>query len=197
MSLIQAATLMSIVSSVDSENTVGESKLQKPQNFSRHVKIFDHEIAVDTSSLILIRRATHSIHHAGEMALPGGIVEPTDVDLRATALREAYEEIGLLHHQVNVVGSLSEVHTMATPFVVTPFVGLVSAPVRFTMQTNEVAEIVSLPLPNLLDDNNYKTEIIFTKHGSLSTRVLKYKDYVIWGATLRMLNNFVDALEWP
>lgn len=84
---------------------------------------------------------------------------------------------------------------MATPFVVTPFVGLVSAPIRFTIQTDEVAEIVPLPLPNLLDDNNYKTEIISTKHGSLSTRVLKYKNYIIWGATLRMLSHFVDALE--
>src|SRR5204863_166262 len=96
-------------------------------------------LAVDGEpSLLFTRRSNLLPHHQGQIAFPGGGHDPEDPDLAATALREAHEEIGLDPADVRLLGPLDDLETVATRFVITPFVGVVPHPYDFRPSPDEV-----------------------------------------------------------
>ncbi|MDD2860636.1 MAG: CoA pyrophosphatase [Acidiphilium sp.] len=134
----------------------------------------------------LTRRATGLAHHAGQVALPGGTVDPCDASPEAAALREAWEEIGLDPATVDLLGRLDEFAT-GTGFHITPVIGLIRGAPRFVASPGEVAAIFPLPLADLLDPALPEWRR-GTWHGD--TRefpVWPHPDHVIWGATAWIL----------
>lgn len=146
--------------------------------------------------LLLTKRADHLGEHAGQMSFPGGGEEPSDADLRATALREAEEEIGLPPEEVDVVGRLDDIRTV-TEYSVRPFVARVPD-VDFTPDEREVAEVVVLSVADLTDLDNYESERRdHPYYGDIRLHFFRVGGYTVWGATGRILVQLLElATDW-
>jgi len=147
-------------------------------------------------TLIFIRRAPTLRSHGGEIAFPGGGVEPEDSSLVMAALREAEEEIGLDLSGVEVLGVLEPVFTVVSNYLIIPVVAYLHNGLGMVqLQASEVTEIIFAPFKRLTDESIYHTEE-WTREGQ--TRTIYFYDfepYRIWGATARMLKAFLDLLK--
>ena len=146
--------------------------------------------------LLFTKRADHLQDHPGQMSFPGGGREPEDGGLEATALREANEEIGLDPATVDCVGRLDDIRTV-TRYSVRPFVARI--PDRgYRPCDEEVAEIAVLSLDALTDLSNYESERRDHPHyGDIRLLFFRVDGYTVWGATARMLVQFLElATEW-
>ena len=139
--------------------------------------------------ILFIRRSQKVEHHKGEISFPGGICEKDDGGLEATALREAYEEIGLAPRHVTVLGVADDMETVSTRYRVTPVVGVIPYPYSFRIGEYEVDEIIIIPLSQLLDEKNGRQESVVRQGKTYAGSVYHYKDCVIWGATARIVKN--------
>lgn len=148
---------------------------------------------------LLFTKKTSSVpHHKGQFSFPGGIVDLRDGSRVETALREAWEEIRLPAEAVEVLGLLDDTETRATNFIITPVVGMVREPVEFRPDGREIERVLEVPLATLRDPAIVRTEI-WERNGEPHP-VLFYQvsaDDVIWGATARILSQFLALLDEP
>ena len=109
--------------------------------------------------LVLTRRPDTMANHRGEIAFPGGKIDPRlDASPRDAALREAEEEIGLPRDAVDVIGELDTMHTVSGPFLIAPFVGLIEVPPVLVPDPREVERVFDVPLSELLSDEVHHEE---------------------------------------
>lgn len=146
------------------------------------------------ASIMLTKRSAALTHHPGQVAFPGGKVDASDNGVRAAALREAEEEIGLPASQVEIFGPLPN-HETVTGFQVSPFVGLVPYGFKAVKEQGEVDEIFSVPLRFLINLRNYRIESRFWGGKQRYFYVIPYGPYYIWGATARMLRMLAEQIE--
>jgi len=132
--------------------------------------------------------------HAGEVSLPGGSVDPTDVSREAAALREAWEEIGLEPGLVRVAGVLEDVWIPGSNFELRPFVGTVASRPALVAQDAEVASIVELPLSALLDESVIGIEEFVVRGLRIRAGAYRYGGVRVWGATAMTLGMLAHAL---
>jgi 8-oxo-dGTP pyrophosphatase MutT (NUDIX family) len=144
--------------------------------------------------VLLTRRATHLARHAGQVAFPGGRIEPDDRDPEAAALREAHEEIGLPPDHVEVVGRIGD-HVTGTGFIITPVIGFVQPGFEATPDPTEVAGVFEVPLSVVFAPNALSRCVVETSGGArLHGLELNYAGERIWGATAAMLSAFKQIL---
>ena len=143
--------------------------------------------------VILTQRAFHLNNHAGEVAFPGGMWDATDSDLLHTALREAEEEIGLSPSLVQPIATLPVASPKRRSLKVTPFVGLVDGPLNLTADPSEIGALFDAPLRLFMNIENYDYFDMQTEHGALSFPFLPYNGYKIWGFTLKVLTDMLNA----
>ncbi|MBW2039044.1 MAG: CoA pyrophosphatase [Deltaproteobacteria bacterium] len=148
----------------------------------------------DSYHVLFTKRTDRVKHHKGEISFPGGISETSDEDLLATALRETHEEVGVKPEDVEIWGEMDEVVTMSN-FIVSPFVGLIPYPYPFDTCSEEIEELILLPLG------------CFHKEGILAEEYRTYQDktqlvyiyhcgrHIIWGATAKILKQFLDLIS--
>jgi 8-oxo-dGTP pyrophosphatase MutT (NUDIX family) len=141
---------------------------------------------------VFTRRHDDLRRHAGEISFPGGRYDEGEPDLRATALREANEEIGLPGDAVEIVGALQPTPTIATGYAVYPFVGLIEAGRTWTPSANEVAEVLELPLDELLA--GYARRRLVRRGVPIRTDTYVVGQNLIWGATARILADLFDRI---
>src|SRR5262249_42784516 len=126
----------------------------------------------------------------------GGIVEERDASRVETALREAWEEIRLPVEAVEVLGLLDDTETRATPFIITPLVGIVTDQVDFVPDGREIERVLEVPLRVLRDPVIFRTET-WERNGE--SHLVDFfdvsKEDVIWGATARILKQFLNLLD--
>ena len=146
--------------------------------------------------IVLIERPSYDGHHSGEIALPGGKVEPGDADPPGTALREAAEEVGLdpVAAGVRVVGQLDRLWIPVSDFHVTPVVALASGRPRLTPSDAEVARILEPPVARFLPDAR-----IDVVERTVGTWPLRYGHFEldgrsVWGMTARVLSQLGAVL---
>ena len=144
--------------------------------------------------VVFAKRTDRVAHHKGQFSFPGGVVETWDGSRLETALREAKEEIGLPSSAVEILGMLDDTETRATQFVITPFVGMISQPVRYTPDGQEIERVLEVPLEALLDPANFRVEM-WERNGEVQpVYFYEYDGETIWGATARILKQFIDLV---
>ena len=146
--------------------------------------------------MLLTRRTDTVLTHKGQISFPGGQREDADAETIETALRESYEEIGLEPSRVTVLGQLDDVFTAVSSFVITPVVGLVVGDIDdFRPAPDEVRSLLIVPVDQLLDAGVHTTET--RSVGDQQYRIHYYTvgDDVIWGATGRIVYQFLKAWE--
>ncbi|MFA5374315.1 MAG: CoA pyrophosphatase [Dehalococcoidia bacterium] len=142
--------------------------------------------------VLLTKRTEELEYHKGQICFPGGSRHAEDGSLQETALRETYEEVGIRPEDVEIMGELDSMGTITSNFLVTPFVGIIPYPYKFTVSTHEIDELIEVPLSALADDSNYWEETRSAEGITGKASFFKYKDKVIWGATARILKQLVD-----
>ncbi|MFI5003506.1 MAG: NUDIX hydrolase [Solirubrobacterales bacterium] len=149
--------------------------------------------ADDEPHTVLTRRRADLRRHAGEISFPGGRRDPEDLDLRATALREAEEEIGLAPAAVSLLGELPPISTFVTGYLIHPFVGLVPAGQRWRASPREVDAVLEFPLRALREG---RTRTRMERRGiSFETDAYIVGENLIWGATARILDDLYERLD--
>lgn len=141
-------------------------------------------------TVLLTERAAHLNTHAGQVAFPGGRIEPGEGALTA-ALREAEEEIGLDPAQVSPLGFLPP-YFSGTGFRVQPLVALVPPEVSLKPNPDEVGRIFEVPLIRVLDLAQYRQSTIFWRGKDRTFYILEYPDAYIWGVTAGILRSFAE-----
>ena len=144
--------------------------------------------------VLVTQRTRHVEHHKGQISFPGGACDPEDASLEATALREAYEEIGIPPETVEILGALDDLPTI-TDFVVTPVVGVIPHSFPYRLNQCEVAAVVEVPLSFLRKPGNVRVEQREYKGQIHDVLFWDYGSHAIWGATARILKSFLDLLS--
>jgi 8-oxo-dGTP pyrophosphatase MutT (NUDIX family) len=133
--------------------------------------------------------------HAGEVSLPGGAVDAADASREATALREAWEEVGLAPELVRIVGTLDDVWIPVSNFELRPFVGTVATRPTLVPHDAEVSAIVELPLRSLWDPDVIGQEEFEVRGLRLRAGVYRYGGVRVWGATAFTLARMAHVLD--
>ena len=135
--------------------------------------------------VLLTERSDEVDFHKGQVCFPGGTHEPSDATLLQTALREAEEEISLKAEDVEILGELDDITTLTSNYVISPFVALIPHPYPVKADGREIRGIFYVPLSFLMDESNFRQD----------SYAYEYEGHVIWGATARILRQFVHLLK--
>ncbi|WP_170396832.1 CoA pyrophosphatase [Ruegeria arenilitoris] len=171
------------------ETILPEGRKLRPAGVLVPITVID-----DTPRLILTKRSSALKHHPGQIAFPGGKQDQGDVDVTATALREAQEEIGLPPDLPEILGHLSS-HETVTSFTVTPVVAILREPFQLTPEPGEVDEVFSVPLAHVLNPANYIVESRRWRGHKRYYFTVPFGPYYIWGATARMLRGLAARVN--
>lgn len=146
-----------------------------------------------TLHILLNKRSQYVDRHKGEIAFPGGAREKSDATIRDTALRETWEEMGIIPDDVTVLGELDDIVTISD-FVVTPYVGTIPAAYDFSPNV-EVAEVIEVPVAALLDTAYLRDDVRLVNGKTRRRATYAYDGHLIWGATAMILEGFVQILD--
>ncbi|RKZ12339.1 CoA pyrophosphatase, partial [bacterium] len=134
-------------------------------------------------------------HHAGQVSLPGGAVEPGESFDKA-ALREAREEVGIDPDTVRLLGALSPLHVPVSRFVVHPWVGVTDTHPQFRPEKGEVARVLEVPVEDLCDPGRLAVERRTFRSGEMDVPFFKLDGEKVWGATGIILAEFLSLLGY-
>jgi 8-oxo-dGTP pyrophosphatase MutT (NUDIX family) len=149
----------------------------------------------DGEYVILLNKRSDTVEdHKGEMAFPGGRMEPTDASPVEAALRETHEEMGVSPEDVHVLGPLGGVST-PSGYYVKPFVGTIPGAYNFRQSDSEVAEVVEMPLATVVREGTVPMDVKYGDGRTKNFDVYLYQGHVIFGATARILGDLLRVLE--
>ncbi|WP_192349483.1 CoA pyrophosphatase [Algoriphagus sp. Y33] len=144
----------------------------------------------------LIKRPDYEGVHSGQIAFPGGKMEKEDGDEIETALREAWEEVGVHPEQVNLIGRMSTLFIPASNFLVTPVLGYSEAIPDFVPEEREVSKIIQTAVSTLYEPSFRKQKILeFSDNFRLDTPYFEVDKEMVWGATAMILSELLQILE--
>jgi 8-oxo-dGTP pyrophosphatase MutT (NUDIX family) len=145
--------------------------------------------------LLFIQRTERVKTHKGQISFPGGAYEKEDCTLLNTALRETYEEVGVSPTDVKVLGELDDMATAGGNYTITPFVGMIPYPYTFKLDEWETEELIMVPISALQDNNCFSEGTTIVDGKEVETYFYQYGKKIIWGATARILKQFLEIVE--
>ena len=145
---------------------------------------------------VLFTRRTDSVgHHKGQISFPGGAVDKRDTSIKETALRETYEEIGLSEKDIEILGRIDDALTVASNYVIHPFVGMVTSMDDLSINRAEVNRVITVPLCLFHNTGSEKKRYPVEYDGiTYETSAYKYHEHTIWGATAGIMENFMEII---
>lgn len=146
-------------------------------------------------TILLTRRSDKLSHHKGQISFPGGARELDDASLWQTALREAHEETGVPPHGMRLLTALTPFYIAPSHFEIHPFVGMMRARPAFTINLDEVAFLIELPLRVLLDPSAKREETWVWRGRHIQVPFYAYEGHTIWGATAMILSELEAMLS--
>ncbi len=149
----------------------------------------------DDPRILYTRRSEHLPDHRGQVAFPGGKRSPRDAALIDTALRETEEEVGIERGQVEIIGRLDDVPTVATRYIVTPYVGIIDPGARIRPNPDEVAAIFFVSLDALSDPETHVTRVRSWNGATYEVDVIQAGEHEIWGVTLAITRNLITCMD--
>lgn len=149
---------------------------------------------IEDYDVVYTLRSEHLPSHKGQVAFPGGKRFGTEESLD-TALRESAEEVGIVPADVQVLGCLDDVSTMAGQFVITPWVGLLPPDYTFCPNPNEVADIFTVRLARLGDPHFHSESTREWNGNSYRIQTITAGKHEIWGATHQITTNFLELIR--
>ena len=169
-------------------------RLQQHQKATRYASVLipifpiHHELHT-----LLITRNVYPGVHSGQVAFAGGKREPGDTSPEATALREAWEEVGIQPADVMIIGCLTDLYIPPSQFLVTPVVGYLQQPPKLMIDNTEVSEATVVSLRRLFSMETKKMPVIETQAGSFETPAYCLDGLVIWGATAMIISELEEV----
>ena len=142
--------------------------------------------------ILLTKRTEKVKEHKGQISFPGGAYQEGDGTLMNAALRECAEEIGLMAEGVEILGELDDTISRTSNYIISPFVALIPWPYQFQVNREEIEELIEVPLSALLDSSYQRQETEIIEGVAVISYFYNYQGRVIWGATARILNQFLD-----
>ena len=144
--------------------------------------------------LLFTKRTERVKHHKGQISFPGGVVDERDENMEATALRETFEEIGLHRENARILGKLDDAFTISSGYLITPVVAEITYPYPFSINEEEIAELIEIPLEAFLDQDRWTEEMYSDGGKNVPGYRFEYEGRIIWGATARIMKQFLDAI---
>ena len=178
-----------IISALESE----KGALTETGQFPRQASVLALITDSVSPELIFTLRTKHLSHHAGEVCFPGGMWEPQDHSLLASALRETHEEIGVPHSMIDILGALPARPTKSGTLV-RPFVGRIRAGARFTLNHHELETLFTVPIEAFRHGLQVRTDIFEREGRQYRMPAYNYQGYEIWGFTAAVTAELLKPL---
>lgn len=154
-------------------------------------------LAPPAVDVLLVERASSLSHHPGQIAFPGGRLDPGDSGPVAAALREGAEETGLDPAGVDVVGTLGDLPLPVSNHLVTPVLAWWQTPCAVSvMDPGESAAVFRVPVATLLDPANRRTAVVRRDTRVFDSPAFVVGERIVWGFTGLVLDGLFDALGW-
>jgi 8-oxo-dGTP pyrophosphatase MutT (NUDIX family) len=153
----------------------------------------------DGLTVLLTRRASRLRKHPGQIAFPGGRCDADDASFEHTALREAFEEVGLVSRHAEVLGQMPQYQT-GTGYRITPVLALITPGLAWTLAPDEVDQVFEVPLEFLMNPRNHQRRRMLAADGHRDFFAMPWtepqagEEFFIWGATAAMLRNLYRML---
>ena len=150
----------------------------------------------DKAHLVLIRRNEYPGVHSAQISFPGGQAEPSDADLKETALRETYEEIGVLPEEIDVIKEFTEIYIPPSNFLVMPYLGITATKPQFVPNPDEVTALIELPLDAFLDDSIVIEVDMETSYSQkIKVPAFVFEGHIVWGATAMIMSELKETIK--
>ena len=183
---------------------MSSSKLVRPETRPNELEGEGRQAAVmllispgsdgETLHTVLTRRKDDLQHHPGQISLPGGRLDEGET-IEQTAVREVEEEIGIARDSIEILGTLNSVYVPPSDFTVSPFVGWLSEEPIFTLQADEVAELINVPLSHFLDRSNRRVSSVSSDAKARDVPWFSIGKHQVWGATAIIVDDFIQRVE--
>lgn len=147
------------------------------------------------TTFLLTERASYKGTHSAQISFPGGKIDKEDKNLQETALREAFEEVGVLPNSVQIIRELTDVYIPPSNFLATPFMGFINQKPIFK-KNYEVENTIEVLVDDLLNDVFLSTKKLTTSYmEKADVPCFKFNNQIVWGATAMMLSEIKDLLK--
>lgn len=160
------------------------------------VMVLFYPSETDKTHFSLILRKSYNGVHSAQVSFPGGRFEDGDGSLKETALRETEEEVGVNKQEITVLKELTDIYIPPSNFYVQPYLGLIRATPKFTLQKEEVEELIEVPLDHFLDDSTITIQTLSTSYAkNIKVPAFLLNGHLVWGATAMMLSEVREMIK--
>lgn len=145
--------------------------------------------------IVLTQRHPYSGVHGGQISFPGGKQDPEDKNLKETALRETYEEVGVSNKEIEILGELSSIYIPPSNFHVQPLLSYSKSRPNFVKEEAEVADILDIPLKTLLKKESLQSLTVNIRGYNREVPCFKVDEHIIWGATAIVISELIYMIR--
>lgn len=144
---------------------------------------------------LMVRTENENDRHSGQISLPGGSRDESDVDFKATAKRETSEEMGIDEHYVRIIREISPIYIPPSNFYVYPYISYTKKNPVFKLEEAEAVELIEFPISSILELNEKPEMMAIPGSRGLEVPVINFNGYIVWGATSMILSEFSKLMK--